>query len=378
MTVARVVEVTIQSPRVSAAASWFDTLEAGDWTFRAKPAFGPRDNSGWVKAACRQRDGHIFLFGPDSQGTSDGVDQWPSSNGYANDLWELDPAANTWTLHYAGKGMDDASQYADPVPVGGHTYGGWCVDQVRGWCVKYGGQNRTGSFNHLKRYLATALGTSGWADLIAEETGCPTPTFGPWTHPIYVGGTAMAYDEGRDEYVNVSGYHKSICGTYSDQDVTEVMTPAGGYAHYAPTPRPPSRTGAALAYDMLRSRIWLHGGDTSAGNTARNDLWWWNGATHTWTQVTPSGTPPAAGGGKGFAYDTLHDRFLVIGGRPNLDAGTIDTVTHIYDPVANAWSQPGPTTTPANLTIYTSLVYLRPYHAFALFANGGMYYYRIA
>src|SRR5207244_5837990 len=77
---------------------------------------------------------------------------------------------------------------------------------------------------------------------------------------------------------------------------------------------PPSgRSGGASIYDPVRDRLIVFGGNSSSGRM--NDLWQLSlSGTPTWTQLTPTGTPPSARFGSLAIYDPVRDRLVLFGG----------------------------------------------------------------
>ena len=75
----------------------------------------------------------------------------------------------------------------------------------------------------------------------------------------------------------------------------------------------PARTYAGLAFDSLRAEALLFGGLDSTGNSLR-DTWNWKSQTFTWTEKTPSVSPPAR---YGHALVWMGCPFLLFGGVDN-------------------------------------------------------------
>ena len=83
---------------------------------------------------------------------------------------------------------------------------------------------------------------------------------------------------------------------------------------------PPGRLQAAAVYDPVRDRMIVIGG-VGPGNDDLNDVWALTfSGSPTWTQLTPSGTPPTARSGFKAIYDPVRDRIVLFGG----DSGTYD------------------------------------------------------
>lgn len=88
----------------------------------------------------------------------------------------------------------------------------------------------------------------------------------------------------------------------------------GGWTPIASGPQ--ARYGHAMAFDSLRGRTILFGGNT--GNALLADTWEWDGTT--WTQVASSG--PAPRFGHGMAYDSLRGKVVTAGGETFTPTGS--------------------------------------------------------
>lgn len=77
---------------------------------------------------------------------------------------------------------------------------------------------------------------------------------------------------------------------------------------------PSARSGHRMVYDESRSKVVLFGGmDTQ--NNFLNDIWEWDTASTTWTNVTPtSGSMPIPRANFGMAYDVANGIVLIYGG----------------------------------------------------------------
>jgi hypothetical protein len=94
------------------------------------------------------------------------------------------------------------------------------------------------------------------------------------------------------------------CGSWTKLTVTGSPGPRGGYS---------------AAFDSKRNRVILFGGLKGADPhpPAANDVWAFDVASSTWTQLMPGGTAPKARMQSRLAYDADHDRVLLFGGTAN-------------------------------------------------------------
>lgn len=114
--------------------------------------------------------------------------------------------------------------------------------------------------------------------------------------PPPAGGTQPVFDSLRNRVCVLVG---STMWTYD------------GFAWTLWTPQvPPARTQFGAAFDRVRNRLVVFGGDTAQA-TAANDTWEWNGSA--WTQIVPATTPL---GRRDFAmtYDVVRQVCVLVGG----------------------------------------------------------------
>jgi hypothetical protein len=103
---------------------------------------------------------------------------------------------------------------------------------------------------------------------------------------------------------------------------------------------PSARGRAAAAYDPVRGKVVVFGGQTAASSSATplpntlNETWEWDG--HRWTQVLAT-TPPSVRAGQWADYDSSRQTVIMFGG------GTYDGVTRtwyadLYEYDGSAWT----------------------------------------
>jgi hypothetical protein len=121
---------------------------------------------------------------------------------------------------------------------------------------------------------------------------------------------ATVYDPIRDRMISFGGAIASIQGN----DVWALSFSSPLYWAKLPITgaMPTGRSAACVIYDPLRDRIIVFGG--LQGGTLLNDVWALSlSGTPTWTQLSPSGTPPSARYEQSAVYDPVRDRMLVFG-----------------------------------------------------------------
>jgi len=134
---------------------------------------------------------------------------------------------------------------------------------------------------------------------------------------------SMAYDSARRQVV---GYAGGETWLWDGRDWTQYSGPQ-------PTPT----TGTAMAFDPVRQKTILFGGETSSG--LFSETWEWDGAS--WTQLAPASSP-AARKGMGMAWDEANQGILMFGGATGFTSFLADT--WLWDGVN--WSQRSPALSP--------------------------------
>ena len=156
-------------------------------------------------------------------------------------------------------------------------------------------------------------------------------------------GMGMTFDWANSELVMFGGT------TTSPVSNTTWSFSAGNWVQRAPATSPPARVDCAMAYDLGRQRVVMHGGRGAAGNWLL-DTWEWDGVN--WSQVLTANYPTAGRGS--MAYDgsrnvitLMVESFSLFSGRiwefdgQNWQARTVpDTPQKTVRPmslVGNAW-----------------------------------------
>jgi cysteine-rich repeat protein len=207
---------------------------------------GPRHYHALAYDAMRER---VVLFG----GISDA--------GFSDEAWEWDGA--TWIMR---------SPTNPPPP--GRVLHAMAYDPVRERVVVFGGISTEG----------LAADTWEWNGTSWTPTA-PTPLAPRASH-------AIAYDAARGRLVAFGGCIEYVivppdpptCSTRTDQTLT---WDGGAWMPQPAGPSPSPRTMHALAYDTVRARIVLFGGDDSAASDET-----WESAGGGWTRWTATDAPP--------------------------------------------------------------------------------------
>jgi hypothetical protein len=161
--------------------------------------------------------------------------------------------------------------------------------------------------------LQNANGVAGarsWVQLLPAG-GPPTPRY---LH------TAV-YDPTSDSMI-VFGGSDCNAGYLNDVWILSNANGLGGspvWTQLAPTGTPPAaREAASAIYDPGSNVMTVYGGDTG-GSSVLGDVWTLSnangiGGTPVWTQLFPTGTAPAARTGHTAVYDSANNRMIIYGG----------------------------------------------------------------
>jgi N-acetylneuraminic acid mutarotase len=179
------------------------------------------------------------------------------------------------------------------------------------------------------------------------------PVTGKWTAldpagqaPAARHGHAMTYDPSTGKVLLFGGISKS--GTYLDDlwaydpasDTWTELDPAGD--------TPDARSWTTMVYDSKNGKIMLFGGtgrrlvpfDEFTTNEGFSDLWSYDPTANAWTDLNPTGDRPGARSQYSMAYDSCTGKIILFGGfqEPSREPVPLDDLWS-YDPTANAWTE---------------------------------------
>jgi hypothetical protein len=205
---------------------------------------------------------------------------------YLNDVWALSLVGTPAWTQLTPSGAPPSARHSQSA----------IYDPARDRMVMFGGSSRAGFLNDV--WALSLAGTPAWTQL--------TPSGTPPSARRY---HRAIYDPVRDRMVMFGG------SSGSDLNDVWALSLAGtpSWTQLTPSGTPPSaRSYHSAIYDPVRDRMVVFGGSSS---TFFNDVWaLLLAGTPTWTQLTPSGTPPSARGGHSAIYDPIRDRMVVFGG----------------------------------------------------------------
>jgi N-acetylneuraminic acid mutarotase len=126
-------------------------------------------------------------------------------------------------------------------------------------------------------------------------------------------------------------------------DTWTQLSPAGG--------PPPARERHCAFFDPDTAKMYVFGG--SHGSTRFNDLWAYDPAANTWTQLTPGGSVPAAREDATMAFNPGSGRATLFGG---FNGSDLDDIV-VYNPDDNVWIPLSPSGAKPSGRSFTDLVY---------------------
>src|SRR5580765_4254294 len=183
-------------------------------------------------------------------------------------------------------------------------------------------------------------------------TGTPTltqvATQGAGGNVGAVGASAI-YDPLRDRLIvfggtNPNGTAAGGPGTTYQLDLS--VTPAAWSVLSVSGTAPPNRVDHTAVYDASRDRMIVFGGSALGGGSV-NDVWALSlSGTPTWTQLTPSGNPPAPRFDHVAIYDAPRDQMIVYGGQDESQQ-VFDDVMALSLSGSGSWSLLSPSGAPS-------------------------------
>ncbi|MDX1387711.1 MAG: kelch repeat-containing protein [Acidobacteriota bacterium] len=230
-----------------------------------------------------------------------------TSSGDVNDVWAFDLADDTWT---------ELTPAVGPAPAGRFTANA-VYDSLNHSMIVWSGQG-TGAF--LNDVWSFDLANPGWSEYMPAA---------PMPNIRY--GTAAVFDPATRELVTFAGF--TDMGRFDDTwrfDGDDVQ-----WTDVSPASGPSQRCLHSASYDGLTHRMIIYGGQQTG---ALDDIWAFDLANDTWADLTPATRPD----GRFFtaqAYDAIRHRALVFGG--NLSPGRSDEVW-AFDLAAETWSEVQP------------------------------------
>jgi len=251
----------------------------------------------------------------------------PAPSAPLNDAWALSFAGSPAWTQLAPSGGPPAARYWHSA----------AYDAAHDRMLVFGGAFATTyTYAFRNETWSLSLGGPGQWSMVLDATG--------QLRDPYAGG-GMIYDPAHDQVVSFGGADPLTALPVSDVwALSRTGTPA--WSLLSTTGGPGPRELHNSVYDPVRGRLIVYGGVDSEGTFYHQDVWALDLATHAWEQLTPTGTPPSQRWNFGMVYDPAGDRIVLFGG---ITAGgdLVDNATYALTLGASpAWSQLTYTGTP--------------------------------
>jgi cysteine-rich repeat protein len=305
-----------------------------DWTLKSPTASPPA-----LAAAAMTFDanrGHLLLYG----GVSNDANQPTATWDYDGTTWtRLAPTSNPGTRQGARMAYDAKNNYVMLAGGGDNhvwTWNGsaWTDRGAQTMLVATGYDSVALVFDANRQALVAWDGnqtnTYEWnGTTFANLAGTPVAPAGSTYSYI-----EFAYDAIRKQVVLFGGYG-FVNGTVTDDYNVTWVRSGTSWAQPPAFSEPPPRLRSAAAYDPIRRRVVIFGGQTNLNQTAIGDTWEWDGTK--WSQVFPTAVPPIRGGTM-MAYDNRTKTVMMFGGDSN--NGTYLTYADLWSYNGATWTQP--------------------------------------
>src|SRR5579862_5171692 len=255
-------------------------------------------------------------------------------------------AAAVLALTLSASGLR-AQVWTELAPSGGPpaaraNFGTAQFDPTSGAMIIFAGQNSGGNLNDVWVLVnPDGLAAPQWVNL----TPTPDPVNGS---PAPRNAASVVYDPTGNRLIIFDGCLGNCTPIANDLWVLTNANGLGGtpaWIKLSPSgPVPQPRENMASVYDPASNKMIVFGGQNGCcGNQQTySDVWVLNnanglGGTQTWSQLSPSGGPPAGQTALSAVYDSINNRMTVFGGLPNI----LQTATNAVWVLSNANGQGG-------------------------------------
>jgi N-acetylneuraminic acid mutarotase len=230
-----------------------------------------------------------------------------ADNETLGDTWIFDPATNLWR---------EVTPAGSPMARLGSAI---AYDALRKRIIMFGG--------FANRQIRNVNDT--WAFDVEKETWSKIETMGTAPVPRY--GLSGVIDPVADRFVISHGFADT---RYDDTFALDLKT--NTWIDVSPDTRPLKRCLHEAIYDTNNQKMILFGGCSSGfGPCPQGDLWSYDAAAKTWTELKPRGAAPSPRSNPALVFDPAGTLWL-FGGR--LEKGFNDELWS-FDPRSNTWTQ---------------------------------------
>ena len=236
-----------------------------------------------------------------------------NADSFYNDLWWYDPIENNWTEKKTNGLQDSPSLRQKHSMV-------W--DPIRQKVIMFGGSGPSISYKSDVWWYDPVI--NNW-----EYKLLPSLPLGTATHSMVwddVGQKVIMFGGGENYlvYKNDLWWYEPISNSWFELIVNNAPgSPSARHKH-------------SMVWDSVGQKIIMFGGNTAAGY--KNDLWWYDPISNTWTEKIANGAPgsPPARYGHSMVWDPVGQRVIMFGGND----GTYKNDWWWYDPLSGtngAW-----------------------------------------
>src|SRR6058998_3970948 len=224
---------------------------------------------------------------------------------------------------------------------------------------RHAGPLGAASSGPIAKISSTPSACGTWTELSADQT------------PFVRDDHSLVYDPVRDRLLIFGGTTASqFPDPYWSNEVWALTlsgSPTLTQVTTSGTP-PAARSDASTIYDSVRDRLVVFGGIGPYG--AVNDVWELTlSGTPTWSEITPAGTLPPTLAYHTAVYDASRDRMIVFGGYDYGGGGDRNEVWVLTFGRAPTWSQMAPSGTPPSPRSIHSAVYDGPRDRMVVFGG---------
>ena len=212
--------------------------------------------------------------------------------------------------------------------------GAW--DSVRKQYLVFGGRYRAGTsgpYTFLNDLWSYSPETNQWTELsYAGDSSAPRGRM----------NTEMIFDEAEEKLLIFGG--GQLTSNFSSfipyNDLFSYDLKSNTWEQITPNNNPPpARLFHSSAFDAKRRRLYIFGGGGASAfqGPFYNDMWYFDFATKTWTEVPTNSTFPARRIKAVFVYDAENDRLVMMGGHDDTSLGNTADVWS-FDLESQQWN----------------------------------------
>jgi hypothetical protein len=294
------------------------TTTGNVWNFKTTlPYWIPQTPTGSSPSA---RNKHAMVWDGQQVIMFGGSDTYPA--GGKDELWWYNPLSNTWTA-ITPTGNSPPGR-TSPTMV-------WDGQRV----IMFGGMSTDGAdiLNDLWYYYPVS---NTWIQQFTSIT--------PSARYVH----AMVWDpEGQRAIMfggsgggNETWWYEPLSNTWINKSTTDIS--------------PTARSCHAMCWDPIGQRVIMFGG-TSGSFNYKNDMWFYEPLSNTWTSITPTGSSPSVRYSHAMVWDGK--QVIMFGGVAGPTHDYTKNDLWIYDPLSNTWAEQTSIGTPPEERGFHSMIW---------------------